>query len=63
MLKSKFVSRSFHVSGNVTTMELEGLTPGLLYQIGITAENVIGASNTSYKQVTTLNEGSILLVK
>ena len=63
MLKSKFTSRRFHINGNVTTMKFDGLTPGVQYQIGINAENSIGASNTSYEQVKTLNEGSILLVK
>jgi len=56
VLKSKFTSRRFHINGNVTTMKFEGLTPGVQYQIGINAENSIGASNTSYEQVKTLNE-------
>ena len=56
-LKNRFSVRSFHVNGSKDIMEFEGLTPGLRYQLAISAENSIGTSNTSYIQVETLKEG------
>ena len=59
-MKSKFAVRNFHINGSSTAMKFEDLSPGLRYHIGITAENSIGLSNTSYLQVEILKEGIFL---
>lgn len=51
--------QDYAVSGTKTMMSFDGLSPGQRYQIFITAENAIGASNTSNAEARMLEEGKL----